>query len=70
MVPRRFVWKLQSWCGWCRASRRHGQVLAFAVTEGKPYSGANKYVNHFENGALPPVDGSVDIYLQHANPGP
>ena len=44
MVLRRFVWKLQSWCGWCRASRRHGQVLAFAVTEGKPYSGANKYV--------------------------
>jgi hypothetical protein len=26
-------------------------------TAGKPYSGANKYVIHFEKGLLPPVDG-------------
>jgi hypothetical protein len=73
--------------------------------EGKPYSGANKYVMHFPKGQLPPVDGfwsltmyngdyffvdnplnrytlsarndlkanadgSVDLYLQHENPGP
>ena len=72
--------------------------------EGKPYSGANKYVMHFDKGELPPVngfwsltmydanyffvenplnrytlsarnklkhnaDGSVDLYLQHENPG-
>jgi hypothetical protein len=70
----------------------------------KPYSGANKYVMHFDKGALPPADGfwsltmydaqyffvdnplnrytlsarnklkknadgSVDLYLQHENPG-
>ena len=73
--------------------------------EGKPYSGAKKYVMHFPKGQLPPVngfwsltmynaeyffygnslnrytlsarndlkrnaDGSVDLYLQHENPGP
>lgn len=73
--------------------------------DGKPYSGANKYVMHFPKGHLPPVDGfwsltmyngdyffvdnplnrytlsardklkenangSVDLYLQHENPGP
>ena len=72
--------------------------------EGKPYSGANKYVMHFDKGKLPPVegfwsltmynrqyyfvenplnrytlsarnklkqnaDGSIDLYLQHENPG-
>jgi hypothetical protein len=72
---------------------------------GKPYSGANIYVMHFEKGDLPPVDGfwsltmyngeyffvdnplnrytlsardklkenadgSVDLYIQHENPGP
>jgi hypothetical protein len=72
--------------------------------EGKPYTGASKYVVHFEKGKLPPVngfwsltmydagyffvdnplnrytlsarnelkenaDGSVDLYLQHENPG-
>jgi hypothetical protein len=72
--------------------------------EGKPYSGSNKYVMHFEKGKLPPVDGfwsltmynaayffvnnplnrytlsarnklksnadgSVDLYVQHENPG-
>lgn len=72
--------------------------------EGKPYSGAKRYVMHFEKGKLPPVDGfwsltmydgdyffvdnplnrytlsardelkknadgSVDLYLQHENPG-
>lgn len=73
--------------------------------EGKPYSGANRYVIHFPKGQLPPVngfwsltmyndhyffvdnplnrytlsqrnplkrnsDGSVDLYIQHENPGP
>jgi len=73
--------------------------------EGKPYSGASKYVMHFAKGELPPIngfwsltmynagyffvdnalnrynlssrnelkknaDGSVDLYLQHENPGP
>jgi hypothetical protein len=72
--------------------------------DGKPYSGANKYVMHFPKGQLPPVDGfwsltmydaeyffvanklnrytlserdalkknpdgSVDLYLQHDDPG-
>jgi len=72
--------------------------------EGKPYSGANKYVMHFDKGKLPRVngfwsltmynaayffvanslnrytlsardklkataDGSVDLYVQHENPG-
>ncbi len=76
-----------------------------ADTEGKPYTGASKYVMHFPKGQLPPVegfwsltmynadyffvdnplnrytissrndfklngDGSLDIYLQHDNPGP
>jgi hypothetical protein len=76
-----------------------------ADADGKPYSGANKYVMHFPAGELPPVngfwsltmydaeyffvdnplnrytlsarndlkknaDGSVDLYLQHENPGP
>jgi len=76
-----------------------------ADTQGKPYSGENKYVIHFPKGQLPPVDGfwsltmyngeyffygnelnrytlsarnalkanadgSVDLYLQHDNPGP
>jgi hypothetical protein len=76
-----------------------------AAADGKPYDGANRYVLHFEKGALPPVrgfwsltmynaefffvdnplnrynlsqrnklkfnpDGSVDLYLQAANPGP
>lgn len=73
--------------------------------DGKPYSGENKYVMHFNQDELPPVDGfwsltmydaayffvdnplnrytlsarndlkknadgSVDLYLQHDNPGP
>jgi len=73
--------------------------------EGKPYTGADKYVMRFPKGQLPPVDGfwsftmynaeyffyanplnrytlsarnalktnadgSVDLYLQHENPGP
>lgn len=76
-----------------------------ADAEGKPYTGANKYVMHFPKGQLPPVagfwsltmynadyffvdnplnrytissrndfklnaDGSLDIHLQHENPGP
>jgi hypothetical protein len=73
-------------------------------TDGKPYSGSNRYVMHFDKGQLPPVngfwsltmydaefffvsnplnrytlsarnklktnaDGSVDLLLQHENPG-
>jgi hypothetical protein len=73
-------------------------------TDGKPYSGSNRYVIHFDKGQLPPVngfwsltmydagfffvanplnrytlsarnklktntDGSVDLFLQHENPG-
>src|SRR3984885_7975972 len=73
-------------------------------TDGKPYSGSNRYVMHFDKGQLPPVngfwsltmydagfffvanplnrytlsarnklktntDGSVDLFLQHENPG-
>jgi hypothetical protein len=76
-----------------------------ADAAGQPYSGANKYVLHFDKGQLPPVngfwsltmydaqfffvdnplnrytlsarnkfnensDGSVDLYIQHDNPGP
>jgi hypothetical protein len=72
---------------------------------GKSYSGGNKYIMHFDQGKLPPVngfwsltmynaeyffvdnplnrytlsardklkknaDGSVDLYIQHENPGP
>jgi hypothetical protein len=72
--------------------------------QGKPYSGANNYILHFNKGEMPPVkgfwsltmydaqyffvanplnryalsardklkqnsDGSVDLYLQHENPG-
>ena len=72
--------------------------------EGKPYSGANKYIMHFDKGEMPPVngfwsltmydaryffvanplnrytlsarnelkhnaDGSVDLYVQNADPG-
>lgn len=75
-----------------------------ADADGKPYSGANKYVMHFDKGKLPPAsgfwsltmynaayffvdnplnrytlsarnklkhnaDGSVDLYVQHENPG-
>jgi hypothetical protein len=75
------------------------------AADGQPYTGTNKYVMHFDKGALPPVDGfwsltmyndqmffvdnplnrytlsarnkfaenadgSVDLYLQHENPGP
>src|SRR5262249_32380022 len=76
-----------------------------ADAEGHPYSGANKYILHFNKGQMPPAkgfwsltmynadyffvdnplnrytlssrnkfkensDGSVDLYLQHDNPGP
>jgi hypothetical protein len=78
---------------------------SLAADDGKPYDGANKYVMHFNKGALPPVrgfwsltmynaqfffvenslnrytlsprnklkfnpDGSLDLYLEAANPGP
>lgn len=74
------------------------------ATDGQPYTGAGKYVMHFDKGHLPPVngfwsltmyddqmffvdnplnrytlsarnnftknaDGSIDLYLQHENPG-
>ena len=82
-------------------------ALAVSVVDaaGQPYSGANKYVVHFDKGQLPPAegfwsltmydegyffvanplnrftlsqrdnlsrnpDGSVDLFLQHENPGP
>jgi hypothetical protein len=73
--------------------------------QGQPYSGAKKYIMHFDKGQMPPVDGfwsltmydanyffvanplnrytlsqrnkfnanadgSVDLYIQHDNPGP
>jgi len=76
-----------------------------SAADGEPYSGAHRYVMHFPQGQLPPVngfwsltmynedyffvdnplnrytlsarndlkknaDGSVDLYLQHENPGP
>jgi hypothetical protein len=47
---------------------------AFASGQGKPLSGANKYVLHFEKGKLPPVDAfwSITMYdeegFQVANP--
>jgi hypothetical protein len=89
------------------ANRPEDAVYPTSETDadGKPYSGANKYVMHFPAGQLPPVDGfwsltmydaeyffvanplnrytlsarnalkknadgSVDLYLQHENPGP
>lgn len=89
------------------ANRPQDAVYPTSETDadGKPYSGANKYVMHFPAGKLPPVngfwsltmydagyffvdnplnrytlserdalkknaDGSVDLYLQHENPGP
>ena len=88
------------------ANRPQDAVYPTSETDadGKPYSGANKYVMHFDKGTLPPVngfwsltmynaeyffvdnplnrytlsarnklkhnaDGSVDLYLQHENPG-
>jgi len=35
-------------------------------TAGKPYSGANKYVIHFEKGLLPPVDGFWSLTMYDA----
>jgi hypothetical protein len=78
--------------------------ISEADADGKPYTGANKYVMHFDKGTLPPVngfwsltmynaeyffvdnpinrytlsarnelkknpDGSVDLNIQHENPG-
>jgi hypothetical protein len=88
------------------ANRPQDAVYPTSVVDadGKPYSGANKYVMHFDKGALPPADGfwsltmydaqyffvdnplnrytlsarnklkknadgSVDLYLQHEDPG-
>lgn len=34
--------------------------------EGKPYSGANKYVMHFEKGQLPPVNGFWSLTMYDA----
>jgi hypothetical protein len=89
------------------ANRPQDAVYPTSETDaaGKPYSGENQYVMHFNSGELPPVDGfwsltmynaeyffvdnplnrytlsarndlkknadgSVDLYLQHDNPGP
>ena len=78
--------------------------ISEADADAKPYSGANKYVMHFDKGQMPPTkgfwsltmynaeyffvdnplnrytlsarnklkqnaDGSVDLYIQHENPG-
>jgi hypothetical protein len=88
------------------ANRREDAVYPTSEVDvdGKPYSGANKYVMHFDKGKLPPAngfwsltmydsgyffvdnplnrynlsarnklkanaDGSIDLYLQHENPG-
>ena len=37
-----------------------------ADADGKPYSGANKYVLHFEKGELPPVDGFWSLTMYDA----
>ena len=34
--------------------------------DGKPYSGANKYVMHFDQGKLPPVDGFWSLTMYNA----
>jgi hypothetical protein len=34
--------------------------------EGKPYTGASKYVMHFEKGQLPPVDGFWSLTMYDA----
>ena len=34
--------------------------------EGKPYSGANKYVMHFDKGQVPPVDGFWSLTMYNA----
>ena len=48
------------------ANRPQDAVYPTSETDvsGKPYSGANKYVMHFEKGMLPPVDGfwSLTMY--------
>ena len=88
------------------ANRPQDAIYPTSETDaaGKPYSGANKYIVHFDKGQLPPVDGfwsltmydggyffvanplnrysisarqdlkvnddgSVDLYLQHDDPG-
>jgi hypothetical protein len=38
-----------------------------ANASGKPYSGANKYVMHFEKGELPPVNGFWSLTMYDAN---
>ena len=38
-----------------------------ADAEGKPYSGANKYVVHFDKGLLPPVDGFWSLTMYDAS---
>jgi len=35
-------------------------------TEGKPYSGSNKYVMHFDKGQLPPVNGFWSLTMYNA----
>jgi hypothetical protein len=35
--------------------------------EGKPYNGANKYVMHFDKGAMPPVNGFWSLTMYNAD---
>jgi hypothetical protein len=37
-----------------------------ADAEGKPHSGANKYVMHFNKGEMPPVDGFWSLTMYNA----
>ena len=37
-----------------------------ADADGKPYSGANKYVMHFDKGEMPPVDGFWSLTMYNA----
>jgi hypothetical protein len=50
------------------ANRPQDAVYPVSETDaaGKPYSGANKYVMHFEKGQLPPVDGFWSLTMYNA----
>ncbi len=50
------------------ANRPQDAVYPVSETDaaGKPYSGANNYVMHFEKGQLPPVDGFWSLTMYNA----